>query len=236
MTYNVCSRESKDKKKIQTEGRQWADRITWRTERLRGIRLYVFTQKRKNQKRRRIAEKIQVTILGDSERVRSWATGWRFYGEVNSRALSIGFFLSFLGFCLFQELVIFIELRWGLKQTSASHLCETRKERKLKWKQWVILKACCCIYFLLLFSPMCSKRGRLSVMAVLLGHWRVCHLKVESNVPSFKNKKNKFWRRVQYIIRSKTSVERIKLLVFLSVWLELWAFVSDVHIGAVISK
>ena len=152
MTYNVCSRESKDKKKIQTEGRQWADRITWRRERLRGIRLYVFTQKRKNQKRRRIAEKIQVTILGDSERVRSWATGWRFYGEVNSRALSIGFFLSFLGFCLFQELVIFIELRWGLKQTSASHLCETRKERKLKWKQWVILKACCCIYFSYVFK------------------------------------------------------------------------------------
>lgn len=75
MTYNVCSRENKDKKNIQTEGRQWADRITWRRERLRGIRLYVFTQKRKNQKRRRIAEKIQVTISGDSERVRSWATG-----------------------------------------------------------------------------------------------------------------------------------------------------------------
>ena len=89
-----------------------------------------------------------------------------------------------------------------------------------------------------MISPDCMTRNlwHLFLSTVLLRHCRACHLKVDSNVPSFKNKKNKFWRRAQYIIRSKTSVERIKLLVFLSVWLELWAFVLDVHIGTVISK
>ena len=154
-------KKAKTKNYIQTEGRQWADRITWRRERLREIRLCVHTKMSKLKKRRRIAEKNSSHNLGwlrtCSQLGNALTVLWRSEQQglidwilfVFPRVLSVSRVGYFYWAALRVETNVSKSLLWNSKRAQTE--METMSDSFLK-------------HVVVFIFPMCSKRGRLCVM------------------------------------------------------------------------